>query len=166
MVLARPLINYSSSLLTKLLGILLTLPIIISFTVIFLFSCFFVLWEGLTTRRSFRSRWLSFWVLRAPLFTIFFLLSLGFVLWTKLGDPFVRGSLSFQTFSVWELLLILHTKTPSPLRSNLLWVQCTSSAVPTTSGRLNGSLLMWACQWPSSQPLSSPQMYHNDSLWA
>ena len=25
---------------------------------------------------------------------------------------------------------------------------------------------MWACQWPSSQPLSSPQLSHNDSLWA
>ena len=25
---------------------------------------------------------------------------------------------------------------------------------------------MWACQWPSSQPLSSPQLPHNDSLWA
>ena len=25
---------------------------------------------------------------------------------------------------------------------------------------------MWACQWPWSQPLSSPQLSHNDSLWA
>ena len=25
---------------------------------------------------------------------------------------------------------------------------------------------MWVCQWPSSQPLSSPQLSHNDSLWA
>ena len=25
---------------------------------------------------------------------------------------------------------------------------------------------MWACQWPSSQPLSSPQLSHNDSFWA
>ena len=25
---------------------------------------------------------------------------------------------------------------------------------------------MWACQWPSSQPLSSPQLSHNDNLWA
>ena len=25
---------------------------------------------------------------------------------------------------------------------------------------------MWACQWSSSQPLSSPQLSHNDSLWA
>ena len=25
---------------------------------------------------------------------------------------------------------------------------------------------MWACQWPSSQLLSSPQLSHNDSLWA
>ena len=27
------------------------------------------------------------------------------------------------------------------------------------------SPLVWACQWPSSQPLSSPQLSHNDSLW-
>ena len=25
---------------------------------------------------------------------------------------------------------------------------------------------MWACQWPSSQPLLSPQLCHNHSLWA
>ena len=27
-------------------------------------------------------------------------------------------------------------------------------------------LLVWACQWSSSQPLSSPQLSYNDSLWA
>ena len=27
-------------------------------------------------------------------------------------------------------------------------------------------VLLWACQWPSSQPLSSPQLSHNDSFWA
>ena len=36
----------------------------------------------------------------------------------------------------------------------------------TTSGRLHGSPLVWACQWPLSQPLSSPQLSHNNSLWA
>ena len=30
----------------------------------------------------------------------------------------------------------------------------------------HGSPLVWACQWPSSQSLSSPQLSHNDSLWA
>ena len=30
----------------------------------------------------------------------------------------------------------------------------------------HGSPLVWACQWPSLQPLSSPQLSHNDSLWA
>ena len=34
------------------------------------------------------------------------------------------------------------------------------------SGTSHGSPLVWACQWPSSQPLSSPQLSHNDSLWA
>ena len=51
------------------------------------------------------------------------------------------------------------------LRSNLLRLQCTC-IVQTTSGRPHGSRLVWACQWPSSQPLSSPQLSHNDSLWA
>ena len=30
----------------------------------------------------------------------------------------------------------------------------------------HGSPLVWARQWPSLQLLSSPQLYHNDSLWA
>ena len=37
---------------------------------------------------------------------------------------------------------------------------------PTTSGTPHGSPLVWAYQWPSSQPLSSPQLSHNDRLWA
>ena len=79
----------------------------------------------------------------------------------------IRGSLNkFPDFFVWALLLIVHTWNSSPLRSILLRLQCTCSSVPTTSGRLHGSLLVWACQWPSSQPLSSPQLSHIDSLWA
>ena len=58
------------------------------------------------------------------------------------------------------ILLIVHTW------SNLLRLQCTCSTVPTTSGRTHGSPLVSACQWPSSQPLSSPQLSHNDILWA
>ena len=72
-------------------------------------------------------------------------------------------TISFQTFFVWALLLIVHTWNSSPLRSSLLRLQCTCCTVPTTSGRLHGSPLVWACQWPSSQPLSS-QLSHNDSL--
>ena len=74
--------------------------------------------------------------------------------------------ISFQTFFVWALLSIVHTWNSSPLRSNLLQLQCTCCTVPTTSGRPHGSPLMWASQWPSLQPLSSPQLSHNDSLWA
>ena len=37
---------------------------------------------------------------------------------------------------------------------------------PTTSGNPYGSPPVWACQWPSSQHISSPQLSHNDSLWA
>ena len=73
-------------------------------------------------------------------------------------------SISFHTFFVWALLLIVHTWNSSPLWSNLLWLQCTCCTIPTTSGRPHGSPLMWACQWPSSQSLSSPQLSHNDSL--
>ena len=75
-------------------------------------------------------------------------------------------AISFQTFFLWELLLIAHTWNSSALRSNLLQLQCTCFTVPTTSGRPHGSPLVWACQWPSSQHLSSPQLSHNDSLWA
>ena len=61
--------------------------------------------------------------------------------------------------------MIVHTWNSSPLRSNLR-LQCFCCTVPTTSGRPHASPLVWGCQWPSSQPLSSPQFSHNDSLWA
>ena len=67
---------------------------------------------------------------------------------------------------VWALLLIVHTWNSSPLRSNLRRLQCTCCTVPTTSGTPHRSPLVWACQWPSSQSLSSPQFCHNHSLWA
>ena len=75
-------------------------------------------------------------------------------------------TISYQTFFVWALLLIIHTWNSSLLRSNLLRLQCTSSTVPTTSRRPHASPLVWACKWPSSQPLTSPQLSHNDRLWA
>ena len=75
-------------------------------------------------------------------------------------------AISCQTFFVWALLLIVHTWNSSSLRSNLLRLQCNSCTVPTTSGKPHGSPFMLACQWPLSQPLSSPQLSHNDSLWA
>ena len=61
--------------------------------------------------------------------------------------------------------MIVQTWNSSPLWSILLRLQYTCT-FPTTSGRSNGSPLVSACQWPSSQPLSSPQLSHNDSLWA
>ena len=62
--------------------------------------------------------------------------------------------------------MIVHTWNSSPHRSNLLRLQCNCCTVPTTSGSSHGSPLVWACQWTSSQPLSSPQLSHNSSLWA
>ena len=64
------------------------------------------------------------------------------------------------------LLLTVHTSNSSPLRSNLLRLKCTWCTVPTPSGRPHGSPLVWACQWLSSQPLSSPQLSYNDGLSA
>ena len=76
-------------------------------------------------------------------------------------------TISFQTFSVWGLLVIAHTWNSSPLRNNLLQLKCTCCTVPTTSSRPHGTPLVWACQWPSSKSLSSPQLSHNDnSRWA
>ena len=69
-------------------------------------------------------------------------------------------------FLVWALLLIVHTWNSSPFRIILLRQQCACCTVPTTSERTHGSPLAWACQWPSSEPLSSPQLSHKDSLWA
>ena len=80
---------------------------------------------------------------------------------------YIRGAYNkFPDFFLWALLLIVHTWNSRHLRSNLLRQQCAYSTVPTTSGRPHGSPLVWACQWSSSQPLSSPQLSHNDSLWA
>ena len=70
--------------------------------------------------------------------------------------------ITFQTFFVWALLLIVHTWNSSHLRSNLLRLQCTFCTVPITCGRPHGSLLVWVGQWPSSQPLSSSQLSHNE----
>ena len=70
---------------------------------------------------------------------------------------YIRGALNkFPDFFVWELLLMVHTWNSSPLQSNLLRLQCTCCTDPTTS------------VWPhrSPQPLSSPQLSHNHSLWA
>ena len=75
-------------------------------------------------------------------------------------------TISFLTFFIWALLLIVHTWNSSPLQSDLLRLQCTCCTVPKTSGRPHGCHLVWVCQWPSSQPLSSPQFSHNDSFWA
>ena len=49
---------------------------------------------------------------------------------------YIRGPLNkFPDFFAWALLLIVHTKNSSPLRSNLLRLQYTCCTVPTTTGR-------------------------------
>ena len=81
---------------------------------------------------------------------------------------YIRGSLNKfpDFFRMGTLLLIVHTWNSSPLPSNLFRLHCTCCTVPTTSGRPYGSPLVWACQWPSWQPLSYPQLSNSDSLWA
>ena len=80
----------------------------------------------------------------------------------------IRGAYNkFPDFFIWALLLIVHTWNSSPLRCNLLRLQCTCCTIPTTSGTPHGIPLVWACQWPSSQPLSSLQLSHNELMeWA
>ena len=79
----------------------------------------------------------------------------------------IQGSLNKfpDFFCMGTFIDSTHIWNSSPLTSNLLQLQCTCT-VPTTSARPHGSPLVWACQWPFSQPLSSPQLSHNDSLWA
>ena len=85
----------------------------------------------------------------------------------KYSCVYIRGAYDkFPDFFVWAFSLIVHTWNSSPLRSNLLRLQYTCCTVPITSGRPHWSPLVWVCQWPSSQPLSSPQLSHADSLWA
>ena len=87
------------------------------------------------------------------------------VSYSRLVKEVLRGAYDkFPDFFVWALLLIVDTWNSTPLRSNLLRLQCTCCTVSTTSGRPHGSPLVWACQWPSSQPLSSHQLSHNDSF--
>ena len=47
-------------------------------------------------------------------------------------------TISFQTFFVWALLLIVNTWNSTPLWSNLLRLQFTCCTVPTISGRPHG----------------------------
>ena len=74
-----------------------------------------------------------------------------------IGD--IRGSLNKfpDFFHMGTFIESSHMKLKS-LWSNLLRLQCTCCTVPTTSGRPQGSLLVWVCQWLSSLPLSSPQL--------
>ena len=74
-------------------------------------------------------------------------------------------TINFRTNFVWALLLTVHTRNSRSLRSSLLRLQCTC-ITPTISGRPHGCPLVWACQWPSSQPLLSLQLSYNDTLWA
>ena len=62
--------------------------------------------------------------------------------WNILLRCYAVHTISFLTFFVWALLLIVRTWNSSPLRSNLPRLQCTCCTVPTTtSGRLHGILL-------------------------
>ena len=51
-------------------------------------------------------------------------------------------TISFKTFFIWALLLIVHNWNSSSLQSNCLRLQCTCSTIPTTSGRPHWSPLV------------------------
>ena len=78
-------------------------------------------------------------------------------------SSYAESTDSFDFFRMGTFIDSTHMKL---LWSNLLQLQCTCCNVPTTSGRPHGSPFVWECQWPSSQPLSSTQLSHNNSLWA
>ena len=71
---------------------------------------------------------------------------------------------TYEVHTYGHFLLIVHTWNSSPLRTNHLRLQCTCCIVPTTPARPHWSPLVWACQWPMPQPLSSPQLSYNESL--
>ena len=86
---------------------------------------------------------------------------------TKQKNNYEVHEISFQTFSLCALLLIVHThETLVPFEVISSGCNALVCTVPPTFGRSHRSSLVWVCQWPSSQPLSSPQLSHNDSLWA
>ena len=97
--------------------------------------------------------WLKFLIIHYYLFLAIYSVE---VVTQGLGI-FIRGSLNkFPDFFVWALLLIVHRWNSSLLRSILLRLQRPCCTVTTTSARPHGTPLVWACQWFSSQPLSSP----------
>ena len=124
-------------------------------------------WVGYNTeiQREAERRETEVWMAgKADIDCVFFLFL--FVKGFHCGGLYEVHTVSSQTFFVWALLLIVHTWNSSPFPSNFFRLQCTCCTIQKTSGRPHGSPLVWACQWPSSQPLSSPQLSHNDSLWA
>ena len=55
-------------------------------------------------------------------------------------------SISFQTFFVWALLLIVHTWNSSPLRSNLLRLQCPCTVSTLVVPFLEGPMEEFLCE--------------------
>ena len=137
--------------------------------IIFLYHCEILVkcfnWENKAISSPICNWMIIFWE-SAFMLKIFFYHCKYWLVWFLCFMVYKLHTISFQTFFIWALLLIVHTWNSSRLRSNLLQLQCTCCTVPTTYGRSHGSPLVWACQWPSSQPLSSPQLSHNDSLSA
>ena len=110
------------------------------------------LWQDPTTCFYFLFLWSMLELAKSTWWQVnFFYLRINFfyllrTFWPHLGSFCVVSS----------ILSIVHTWNSSPLWINLR-LQCICCTVPTTSGKPHGSPLLWACQWPSSQPLSSPQ---------
>ena len=84
----------------------------------------------------------------------------------KMSPLYIQGSLNKfpDFFHMGTFIDSTHMKTVVPFE--VISFGCNALVVPFQQllARPNESPLVWVCQWPSSQPLSCPQLSHQNSL--